>query len=88
MPLALREAVRQTSRQSWTYTEITYADDRAAVPGFAVGAPLALPDVGAYELYYLFPLSQEARTPSRWSSARSPSRASRWSCCSAGSPGW
>ena len=62
VPLALREAVRQTSRQSSTYTEIAYADDRPAVPGFAVGAPLALPDVGAYELYYLFPLSQEANT--------------------------
>lgn len=62
VPVALREAVRDKQRQSSTYTEITYADDRVAVPGFAVGAPLALPEVGSYELYYLFPLSQEADT--------------------------
>ncbi len=62
VPPALRIAVRDTFRQSSTYTEIDYADGRPAVPGFAVGAPLALPGVGAYELYYLFPLTQEEST--------------------------
>ncbi len=62
VPIALRIAVRDTLRQSSTYTEITYADFRPPVPGFAVGAPLALPGVGAYELYYLFPLTQEQST--------------------------
>ena len=62
VPATLRDAVRETQRQSSTYTEVVYADGRPAVPGFAVGAPLVLPGVGAYELYYLFPLSQEANT--------------------------
>jgi two-component system, OmpR family, sensor histidine kinase MtrB len=62
VPAALRTAVRETGRQSSTYTEITYADGRAPVPGFVVGAPLALPKVGSYELYYLFPLNQEQDT--------------------------
>lgn len=61
VPPNLREAVVQSQRQSWTYTEIRYLDGRA-VPGLAVGAPLTVPTVGAYELYYLFPLSQEQET--------------------------
>jgi two-component system sensor histidine kinase MtrB len=61
VPPNLREAVVSSQRQSWTYTEIRYLDGRA-VPGLAVGAPLVVPTVGAYELYYLFPLSQEQET--------------------------
>lgn len=58
VPLALRRAVADTERQSWTYTEIRYVDGRR-VPGLVVGAPLYVPTVGPYTLYYLFPMSQE-----------------------------
>lgn len=58
VPADLREAVLLTERQSWTYTEIRYLDGRG-VPGIVVGAPLAVTDVGTYELYYLFPLTDE-----------------------------
>ncbi|MDI1290140.1 MAG: MtrAB system histidine kinase MtrB, partial [bacterium] len=58
---ALRLAVVDSQRQSWTYTEITFEDGRSA-PGLIVGAPLLVPTVGAYELYYLFPLTQEQST--------------------------
>jgi two-component system sensor histidine kinase MtrB len=61
IPVDLRQAVTQTQRQSWTFTEIRFLDGRA-VPGFVVGAPLTIPTVGPYELYYLFPLSQEQQT--------------------------
>jgi len=61
IPPDLRQAVTETQRQSWTFTEIRFLDGRA-VPGFVVGAPLSIPTVGAYELYYLFPLSQEQVT--------------------------
>ena len=61
VPEGLRTAIEADQRQSWTFTEIRYLDDRVA-PGLAVGAPLALPGVGPYELYYLFPLTQEAST--------------------------
>ena len=61
VPPDLRTAVVSTQRQSWTYTTIRYLDARQ-VPGLAVGAPLIVPTVGAYELYYLFPLSQEQAT--------------------------
>lgn len=61
VPADLRETVLLTERQSWTYTEIRYLDGRS-VPGIVVGAPLAVTDVGTYELYYLFPLTNEAST--------------------------
>jgi two-component system, OmpR family, sensor histidine kinase MtrB len=61
VPPELRETVLLTQRQSWTYTEIRYLDGRSA-PGIIVGAPLAVTDVGTYELYYLFPLTNEAST--------------------------
>ncbi len=61
VPQDLRDAVSTTQRQSWTFTEIRFLDGRA-VPGLAVGAPLTIPTVGPYELYYLFPLVQEQQT--------------------------
>lgn len=61
VPRELREAVTSSQRQSWTFTEIRFLDGRS-VPGLAVGAPLAIPTVGPYELYYLFPLTQEQQT--------------------------
>ncbi len=61
IPSELRDAVTQTQRQSWTFTEIRFLDGRTS-PGFVVGAPLSIPTVGPYELYYLFPLSQEQQT--------------------------
>ena len=61
VPPELRDTVMATGRQSWTYTEIRYLDGRST-PGIVVGAPLAVTDVGTYELYYLFPLTNEAST--------------------------
>lgn len=62
IPVELREAVQLGGVQASTFTEISYIDDRPAVPGFAVGAPLVAPGLGALELYYLFPLTQEQQT--------------------------
>ncbi|HEX5017102.1 MAG TPA: MtrAB system histidine kinase MtrB [Actinomycetes bacterium] len=62
VPLELRNAVQSEDVQASTFTEITYSDGRPSVPGFAVGAPLAVPGVGTAELYYLFPLTQEEQT--------------------------
>ncbi|HEV8024883.1 MAG TPA: MtrAB system histidine kinase MtrB, partial [Candidatus Nanopelagicales bacterium] len=61
IPTDLRTAVTDSQRQSWTFTEIRFLDGRS-VPGFVVGAPLTIPTVGPYELYYLFPLTQEQQT--------------------------
>jgi two-component system sensor histidine kinase MtrB len=61
VPEALRSAVVDSQRQSWSYTNIEFLDGRTA-PGLIVGAPLLVPTVGPYELYYLFPLNQEQST--------------------------
>ncbi|HAN71525.1 MAG TPA: two-component sensor histidine kinase [Actinobacteria bacterium] len=61
VPPALRAAVASSGRQSWTYTDILFLDGRST-PGLIVGAPLVVPTVGPYELYYLFPLTQEQET--------------------------
>jgi two-component system sensor histidine kinase MtrB len=61
VPLALRSAVGEGQRQSWTYTEIRYLDGHVE-PGLVVGAPLTVPVYGSYEIYYLFPLTQEQAT--------------------------
>jgi len=62
VPTALRSAVTDSQSQSWTYTEVSYTDGRTPVPALAVGAPLTVPGLGSYEMYYLFPLSQEQAT--------------------------
>ena len=61
VPTALRSAVRMNQVQEYTYTTIRYLDGTSA-PGIAVGMPLTLRGVGPYELYYLFPLTQEQAT--------------------------
>ena len=61
VPLALRSAVSNSNRQYWTFTEIRYLDGRTA-PGIVVGAPLTVATVGPYELYYLFPMTEQAST--------------------------
>lgn len=54
----LRTTIEQSGRQAWAPTEIVYVDG-ATKPGLAVGAPLTVPGVGEYQLYYLFPYTQE-----------------------------
>ena len=49
-----------SARRGRTRT-IRYTDGRT-VPGFVVGAPLEVRSVGPYELYQLFPLTQEQDT--------------------------
>ena len=62
IPSSLRQAVEQGGVQASTFTEISYTDGRTPVAGFSVGAPLDVPGLGAAELYYLFPLTQEQET--------------------------
>jgi two-component system sensor histidine kinase MtrB len=60
VPTSLRDVVEKVPGQAYTYTSLHSGG--AAVPALAVGAPLTVPGVGAYELYYLFPLTQEQDT--------------------------
>jgi len=65
IPPELRARVQKDHRQSWTYTEIEYLQNvDLPEPGLVVGSPLTLPSAGnpAYELYFVFPLTQEQNT--------------------------
>lgn len=61
IPTQLRKAVKDSGKQAWTYSLVTYEDGQA-VKGIVVGAPVTIPRVGQYELYLLFPLTSEQQT--------------------------
>ncbi|MBB5788487.1 MtrAB system histidine kinase MtrB [Jiangella mangrovi] len=61
VPPALRERVRDEDRVFSTYTSIHYPD-APDVPGLAVGGRIIDPFGGTYELYYLFPLTEQQQT--------------------------
>ena len=45
-----------------TSTRIDYRDLRPSVAGLAAGATLTLPPTGRYQIYLMFPLTQEVAT--------------------------
>lgn len=61
IPPGMRSVVAADQRQAWAYSLIRYTDG-TSVPGLVVGSPLDVRGVGPYELYQLFPLSQEQQT--------------------------
>lgn len=61
VPKDLRAAVKNSSKQAWTYSKLVYEDGKVE-KGIVVGAPVTIPRVGNYELYFLFPLSAEEQT--------------------------
>lgn len=61
VPLELRKAVEEQNRQLWQYTTIRY-EGGASAQGIIVGAPVTMPRVGEYELYLLFPMTNESET--------------------------
>jgi two-component system, OmpR family, sensor histidine kinase MtrB len=61
VPAELRTKVRSEPRIWHTYTEIVRSDG-SRTPGLAVGGQVVVPTLGSYELYYLFPLDDEAAT--------------------------
>jgi two-component system sensor histidine kinase MtrB len=62
VPGRLRDTVRSSSDLAWTYTSVTDGEGEP-VPAVAVGSRVRVATTGdTYELYYLFPLSEEQRT--------------------------
>jgi two-component system sensor histidine kinase MtrB len=63
VPPSLRDAVAKDAGNVWyRYVALRYDDGRPAVPGVAFGAQVNVPNAGAYQLHFLFPLTQEQRT--------------------------
>ena len=62
IPDQLRKQVEESNHLLITPTEIDYRDLRPSVPGLAAGATLTLPLTGRYQIYLMFPLTQEVAT--------------------------
>ncbi|MGZ4470263.1 MAG: MtrAB system histidine kinase MtrB, partial [Nocardioidaceae bacterium] len=61
IPADLRHEVENGSDQLWTYVELHPAG-RGRVPAVAIGSPVVIPTIGAYGLYFVFPLDKEQQT--------------------------
>ncbi|GGU64489.1 MtrAB system histidine kinase MtrB [Streptomyces lavendofoliae] len=59
IPDQLRESVAQGPGAFQTYTRINYSDGKPSEAGLVIGKRLNDIDGNSYELYYLFPLTQE-----------------------------
>jgi two-component system, OmpR family, sensor histidine kinase MtrB len=62
IPAELRRQVELSNDLLMTSTEIDYRDLRPSVAGLAAGATLTLPGTGRYQIYLMFPLTQEVAT--------------------------
>ncbi|MBA3619048.1 MAG: HAMP domain-containing histidine kinase [Acidothermales bacterium] len=62
IPGDLRDVIAVRQVPAYRYVDIRYVDGRPSVPGLAYGGPLDVPGGGLYELYYLYPLTQEQET--------------------------
>ena len=61
LPKEFREKVRRTSELNWSYITIKYAGS-LKVPAIAVGDMVSIPRSGRYEMYLLFPLTNQNKT--------------------------
>ena len=61
LPDEFREKVRSTSELNWSYITIKYAGS-LQVPAIAVGDMVLIPRSGKYEMYLLFPLTNQNKT--------------------------
>jgi len=62
IPADLRAQVALSDDLFLTPTEVRYTDDTSTVAGLAAGSALTLPGTGRYEIYLIFPLTQEVGT--------------------------
>jgi two-component system, OmpR family, sensor histidine kinase MtrB len=62
IPSQLREQVEQANALLITPTEVHYRDGRPSVAGLAAGSTLTLPGIDRYQIYLIFPLTQEVDT--------------------------
>ncbi len=61
LPKEFREKVRKTAELNWSYITINYAG-ALKVPAIAVGDMVSIPRSGRYEMYLLFPLTNQNKT--------------------------
>ena len=61
LPKEFRQQVRRSSELNWSYITIKYAGS-LKVPAIAVGDVVSIPRSGMYEMYLLFPLTNQNKT--------------------------
>jgi len=62
IPERFSQRVEQSNDLWMTSTEINYRDRRPSVPGLVAGATLTVLGTGRYQIYLMFPLTQEVGT--------------------------
>ncbi|WP_416975884.1 MtrAB system histidine kinase MtrB [Streptomyces sp. 4F14] len=62
VPDALRARVNDSTSAAQSYTRIRYDGGKESQPALVIGKRLSDPNGAAYELYYLFPLTQEEKS--------------------------
>ncbi|MEU2773677.1 MtrAB system histidine kinase MtrB [Streptomyces sp. NPDC007162] len=62
VPADLRTRINGSMTAAQSYTRITYTDDKESQPALVIGKQVTDPNNNPYELYYLFPLTQEEKS--------------------------
>ncbi|MFJ8811075.1 two-component system sensor histidine kinase MtrB [Streptomyces sp. NPDC102490] len=62
VPEDLRERIDGDTAAAQSYTRIVYNSDQASQPGLVIGKQVNDPNGEPYQLYYLFPLTQEEKS--------------------------
>ncbi|EMF28392.1 MtrAB system histidine kinase MtrB [Streptomyces pseudogriseolus] len=62
VPAALRERIDTSTSAAQSYTRIVYATDKESQPALVIGKQVNDPNGDPYQLYYLFPLTQEEKS--------------------------
>jgi two-component system sensor histidine kinase MtrB len=62
VPAGLRERVNSSTTAAQSYTRIIYSNGKESQPALVIGKQVNDPNGHPYELYYLFPLTQEEKS--------------------------
>ncbi|MFR9800144.1 MtrAB system histidine kinase MtrB [Streptomyces sp. MS06] len=62
VPEGLRERIDTSTVAAQSYTRIVYLDGSPSQPGLVIGKQVNDPNGDSYQLYYLFPLTQEEKS--------------------------
>ncbi|MGC4981089.1 MtrAB system histidine kinase MtrB [Streptomyces sp. DT193] len=62
VPENLRARVDKSTAAAQSYTRVVYKDGRDSQPALVIGKQVSDPNGDAYQLYYLFPLTQEEKS--------------------------
>ncbi|MET8137154.1 MtrAB system histidine kinase MtrB [Streptomyces sp. NPDC005251] len=62
IPENLRERLDESTTAAQSYTRVVYKDGKESQPALVIGKQVNDPNRDAYQLYYLFPLTQEEKS--------------------------